>query len=426
MFGFACLCDRRKDIRCDAVHCDLASPGAPGDPNQCRFCWLRLRGEIRVEVPSEPEPPPVLPVPQPARRPILERRRALEAIFLAPSCVHLGAPTGEQVRCDGCAESRRNSEGNVEKTTPVYSCALHGECVSRPASRVGAAGTVAVKMRECKRCEDYTRPARSIQPPWSMLLTGGIGDVFAVESLLTGEERDGLETVYYACPSAKEIVSLMQTLSMRTQLYPRLLNHVVLPTGKTTHYSIESVRKAVGGLPAGVRDFSIGKVFKQKRTYTGSSFLNTPLASISRSVLTALEARSFVVIVPGSDWGKLPPGRDFDTTDWRRCVEFLRERNLAGVVLRKECHPLPEASADVLVDLQGKTSIQEAVEVLKCADGYLGVDSCLSVLAVKLFSTARVAVKSIRPHLAATKQWYYLPRTSFDFITGKLEVPPWQ
>jgi|SRR5579875_2607583 len=37
-----CLCDHRKDIRCDETHCDLAGPGKPGDPNECRVCWLRL------------------------------------------------------------------------------------------------------------------------------------------------------------------------------------------------------------------------------------------------------------------------------------------------------------------------------------------------------------------------------------------------
>lgn len=43
MKSVPCLCDKRNDIRCDDVHCDLAGPGSPGDRNQCRVCWLRLR-----------------------------------------------------------------------------------------------------------------------------------------------------------------------------------------------------------------------------------------------------------------------------------------------------------------------------------------------------------------------------------------------
>ncbi|HTU90066.1 MAG TPA: hypothetical protein VMF69_08210 [Gemmataceae bacterium] len=37
-----CLCSIRSDIRCDDGHCDIAGPGQPGNPNQCRVCWLRL------------------------------------------------------------------------------------------------------------------------------------------------------------------------------------------------------------------------------------------------------------------------------------------------------------------------------------------------------------------------------------------------
>ncbi len=40
--AMTCLCTGRADIRCDENHCDIAGPGAPGDPNNCRICWLRL------------------------------------------------------------------------------------------------------------------------------------------------------------------------------------------------------------------------------------------------------------------------------------------------------------------------------------------------------------------------------------------------
>lgn len=46
-----CLCDGRDDIRCDAAHCDIAAAGEPGNPNQCRVCWLRLQRPA-VQAPS--------------------------------------------------------------------------------------------------------------------------------------------------------------------------------------------------------------------------------------------------------------------------------------------------------------------------------------------------------------------------------------
>ena len=40
--GVPCLCDLHPDIRCDATHCAIAGPGSPGNPHECRVCWIRL------------------------------------------------------------------------------------------------------------------------------------------------------------------------------------------------------------------------------------------------------------------------------------------------------------------------------------------------------------------------------------------------
>lgn len=59
MYGVPCLCDGRIGMRCDEQYCDLAGPGAPDNPNQCRVCWLRLN-----------QPPPAEP------------QRAMPCLFL--------------------------------------------------------------------------------------------------------------------------------------------------------------------------------------------------------------------------------------------------------------------------------------------------------------------------------------------------------
>lgn len=57
-----CLCSRRTDIRCDQSHCDLAGPGQPGNPNQCRTCWIRL-GRPRTQHSEIQQPPPLTAKP---------------------------------------------------------------------------------------------------------------------------------------------------------------------------------------------------------------------------------------------------------------------------------------------------------------------------------------------------------------------------
>jgi hypothetical protein len=89
-----CLCTGRSDIRCDAGHCDLAGPGAPGDADQCRVCWLRL---------NQPAPAP---------------QRVLPCLFLGPVLNRLG--------CDCPRQWLRQ-------------CELHKVCT----------------LEQCKQCPDY-------------------------------------------------------------------------------------------------------------------------------------------------------------------------------------------------------------------------------------------------------------------------------
>lgn len=248
----------------------------------------------------------------------------------------------------------------------------------------------------------------------AFLFTGGIGDVIAVEGLLTPEEREAVATVYYACPAAHEVQQLIRALPN----YPRLRAHVVLPTGGRTLYSQAAVEEAVGSqLPPGVRDLSIATVFPQRLPYRGSSILTYPLAR------PELPPAPYAVVCPVSTW-YAPPGRNFDADDWRTCLAALDRHALTGVVLCRERTPIPDHPR--LIDLQGRLSILESVEVIKGAAGYLGIDTWASVPATKLFPASRISVKC-RPG-AHARDWlatYYAPRAEFGFVTPRLEVPPW-
>ena len=96
----SCLCGGRTDIRCDDSHCDIAGPGKPGDPNECRVCWLRL---------NKP-PSPV--------RPGIEADRSSPCLYL-----------GEVLHKLGCSCPAKWIRG----------CAIHKVC----------------NLQQCKTCPDY-------------------------------------------------------------------------------------------------------------------------------------------------------------------------------------------------------------------------------------------------------------------------------
>lgn len=103
----------------------------------------------------------------------------------------------------------------------------------------------------------------------------------------------------------------------------------------------------------------------------------------------------------------------------------LDKYDLSGVVLCREKTPVPSHLR--LLDMQGRTTITEAVELLKGAAGYLGIDSWASVLAAKLFSPNRVRVKCLpTSHGYSWRHVYYAPKTEFSFLVRTLDVPEWQ
>lgn len=368
-----CLCTGRTDIRCDATHCDLAGPADPtGRSQQCRLCWIRLHPD-----------------------PSLFRQAGNLAVAAAKHLATGGKLVSPEVKaarlavCAGC-----------EFYDPEPKKCRHSSCGCYLDTKANWSS------EDCPLGKwPRTSPA--------ILITGGIGDAIALEGLMTPEDRDRLETICYACPAWREISTLFRALALA---YPRLRDHVVLPTGSKVHYSAASVEADTGALPPGVEDWSIARIFPQGRPYLGSSLLTRRLA----------EPRSapgpYVVVCPASSWGQWAD-RNFSEADWAVCLDFLDARGIFGVVLGRERFPLPAHPR--LLDWQGQTTILESVEALKAADGYVGIDTWATVLAAKLFPSNRIAIKCVWDHCYQWARVYFAPRTDTSFLRRKLEAPSW-
>jgi hypothetical protein len=246
------------------------------------------------------------------------------------------------------------------------------------------------------------------------LILGGIGDFLVVEARMTDADRASVEGAYYAAPAQAEHEVLMRSLVGTA--FPNLRQHTRIPNGKWNFGSKAHAERIVGKLPAGVEDWSIGKVFPRRRPFAGSSFLRYTVAN------PTLPDGPFVVVVPHSTWGQWR-GRNFDGRDWQVCLEFLEARGLYGVVLCREQLPVPHHAR--LLDWQGKTTILETVELVKAAEGYVGIDSALSCLAAMRFPAERLSVKGFNSFLLTWAEAYYGPHRAFPFLRPTLEAPAW-
>ena len=106
----------------------------------------------------------------------------------------------------------------------------------------------------------------------------------------------------------------------------------------------------------------------------------------------------------GEEPDKRIVGRDFDQADWQKVAP-------AAVVLNDQREFVPQG----LIDLSGQTTILEAIEILKHARGYIGIDSASSVLASQLFSGDNLKIKCVNPHGQKWQHIYFAPHTNIQF-----------
>lgn len=307
--------------------------------------------------------------------------------------------------CPNVVKHLRDSNGRVDSRS-----LQPGEFVKRfTGTREEKAVAAWQAMAEFNR--KMTRPAKMQWPaelPFNeaapkILITGGIGDVFALEAMMPVEIRETLDTIFYACPAAGQISEMMKALLN----YPRLRNHIILESGRTVYHKKKWVEHDFGEFPCAVEDWSILEQFKRSRPYIGSSFLREK----------ALPDNHVVIMAASLDFGHWSD-RNFDDDDWGRTLAFLDRSGMRGIVVGRDRTKIPAHRR--LLDMRYKTTILESVELLKAAQGYIGIDSCLSVLAAKLFPINRLAIKSTWGHCYVWQHVYFAPYTTFPFLQRKV------
>jgi hypothetical protein len=145
------------------------------------------------------------------------------------------------------------------------------------------------------------------------------------------------------------------------------------------------------------------QIFQKQWNYTGSSFLKHQLANIDKFGLPT----TYAIICPCSTDKRLAR-RDFSGQDWVNVIGWLRASKRVGVVVNNGNDRIP--TEPCLINLSNKTTMPEAVEILKKASWYVGIDSCLSILAAKWFNPANMLVKSVNQQFFVCQSIYLAPK----------------
>jgi hypothetical protein len=250
-------------------------------------------------------------------------------------------------------------------------------------------------------------------PDHAALLTAGVGDWLVIESHLGRARRTALRSVHYATRQRAAIRGLIEA----NRELPNVAGHVTEWDDFTRTFgfsSAEMMERTTGrSLPDRVADWSIYHVFPRIKDgswpFTGSSYLRHRLADIGKFDLPD----RFLAVHPYSP-NDHRIQRDFGGDDWDALLAHIGRIGLPGVVLNTGDDPIPDHPS--LVNLANRTTLPESIEILKRAEGFAGIASCLSVLAAQLFPSNRLAIQGYHPHLEKWKAAYYAPHREFSFL----------
>ena len=251
-----------------------------------------------------------------------------------------------------------------------------------------------------------------------ILITGAIGDFITVESYIPEKELKKIRKVYLASPKSKFLIHLFKLLP-----YWKDMEVEVIWDDWTNLPYIEGKEQLTGLLKdkpknwQKVTDYSIFTVFKDGllSNFKQSSFIKNKVSEIKQIL-----PDKFIVINPNSVFRSPNSRKDIEPIEWANIKNYLAQTDQYAVVLgiHEDSYQIPNDSR--IINLMSKTSVEESIEIIKIANGYIGIDSFLSVLAAQLFTADKILIKSLSPHVMLSKKYYYHPQKEFDFITNNI------
>jgi hypothetical protein len=232
----------------------------------------------------------------------------------------------------------------------------------------------------------------------------GTGDFFNAESFWSPAQKASLEVVYHAWLAGAGSQALIS--AMRASPTYRHVEHL----------SLDYPTQVNPGVIKTLRDHSISHL----KTFHGSAFLSDKLDVDEGNYPPCY----FDVIVPSTPKNGPACDRWVRPEEWAPILDRLEQRNTFGLILN-----IPGGRSSVpthprIIDWTGRTSLPQAIEILKRAKGYIGVDSCLAILAAELFEDSDLMIRTNNPYVYRYPWLHYSPQTDFSFLYSRFDKPP--
>ncbi len=260
---------------------------------------------------------------------------------------------------------------------------------------------------------------------YDMLITGGIGDFIAVESHLFADKKEFINQILLATRGTAEITKLINLC------YPEIKVRPLFDKFPEDRYHFDHWNELKGYLENTnnsylrekfyrVVDFSIAEVFprihKNELQPKQTALLRDHNIDLKKFNLPPIFVST--VTVSNRDPARDAQNRQMSDEEINCVSNLCKARSLNLVCIFCNCrNPHPD-----IIHIKN-SNIEESIEILKKSSGYIGVDSCLSVVAAQKFTGDNIKIKSTNGHLIHNRRCYYPLCHKPDLLTNNLCEP---
>jgi len=235
-----------------------------------------------------------------------------------------------------------------------------------------------------------------------ILLNAGRGDAFV---LMSHKDWSEVSEVYWASNAESFTRPLLQLV------HPHLVqHHLASPAayGKKAFWYFNDV-PGVHGID-GLQDWTVDTIWPHLRS---GDYQVNPLLTMEPE--QEIDHHGCICICPTS--GNEASGRNFDDADWRNVIDQLERDDKKSIVLGI-VGEVPKHKR--LINLMNCCTMSQCIEILKKSDGYIGIDSCLAVLACQIFPNDKLQIKSVNCYYNMHKRLFAAPKTTFEYISDRI------
>lgn len=247
-----------------------------------------------------------------------------------------------------------------------------------------------------------------------IIISKAIGDFIAFESFLTNTEKLNLKEVIYLSPN--ETIPQFEFID-KSKFYNKNCKKIIINTtskikDKTeAMYSYFDINKEIEKDRVLIDWNFYNKEYEniiKEHNLKNYSFANQKLCKINKFKLP----KKYVSIC-GWTYSRTKK-RMFSIEDWEKTISILKKYDIKGVVLNNQNWYLENSwfkemlkNEDCLIDLTEKTDIFEAIEIVKSSSCFMGIDSCLSIIATQSLPEETIIIKSNQGSSSRRLQNYY-------------------